>query len=112
MESKTSFFNKTIFSKTWKRFFPWCICYSLILLVAIPILTLINYPGFQYGDQPYRTTEMLYQAQTDSQFVIIAIFAAAILSAMLIFSFLYKNNAVSMFHSLPVKRSTHYLPAF
>lgn len=112
MESKTSFFNKTIFSKTWKRFFPWCICYSLILLVAIPILTLINYPGFQYDDQPYRTTEMLYQAQTDSQFVIIAIFAAAILSAMLIFSFLYKNNAVSMFHSLPVKRSTHLFTSF
>lgn len=112
MESKTSFFNKTIFSKTWKRFFPWCICYSLILLVAIPILTLINYPGFQYGDQPYRTTEMLYQAQTDSQFVIIAIFAAAVLSAMLIFSFLYKNNAVSMFHSLPVKRSTHLFTSF
>lgn len=112
MESKTSFFNKTIFSKTLKRFFPWCICYSLILLVAIPILTLINYRGFLYGNQPHKTTEMLYQAQTDSQFVIIAIFAAAILSAMLIFSFLYKDNAVSMFHSLPVRRSTHLFTSF
>lgn len=113
MASKISFFNKTVFSKTLKRFFPWCICYALILLVTVPISTLIDYNNYYYEITfTQRLSSALWDAQNTSPFIIVYIFIAAILSAMLIYSYLYKDNAVSMFHSLPAKRSTLLFTSF
>ncbi len=113
MGSKISFFNKGIYKKTCKRFFPWSICYGLILLVILPAMSGIIYNNravYSSDGTTYRNTltgltgELVEYTASLMPFLIVIIAFAAMFAGMLIFSYLFKERAANMMHALPVSR--------
>lgn len=116
MESKTSFFNKTIYAKTIRRFFPWGICYSIILLLAVtlPVTScyLSHRPILNASDFLYMKENMQHSSIVCAEITLIALFLAALIAAMLLYSYLFSENAANMLHALPVSRTGLFVSTF
>ncbi len=105
MESKISFFNRTIYFKTLKRFFPWCICYTLILALLIPVPTALSCSSVSFSTQFDHLKSVMQLQRSLSFAVIFGIACASIFAALLIFNYLFKERPANMFHALPVSRT-------
>lgn len=105
MQSKRSFFNKTLFRKNLTRFWPlWggmSIAGALIPLYMVLMLTTDMSHGRH--PEPGDFAEVLYSAVTF--FAPAFIMGYAILCAMLVWGYLYSPRAVGLMHTLPVDRT-------
>ena len=105
MQSKRSFFNKTLFRKNLTRFWPlWggvSIAGALIPLYMVLMLTTDMSHGLH--PEPGYFAEALYSAVTF--FAPAFIMGYAILCAMLVWGYLYSPRAVGLMHTLPVDRT-------
>lgn len=111
MKSKISFFNKTVFLKTFSRFRPIWITYLFALILMGP-LTFFAMAADRTNMSYYETLLAGF-----SQGVIpVATMFFGILSAVTAFSFLFKSNRVDFYHSLPLSRTSlfvsNYLAGF
>ncbi len=102
MESKTSFFSKAIYVKTLKRFFPWSICYGLILLFFLPVMTALR---LSVKSNP--TDVIIGYGGGIAPLLVITVACAALFAAALIFSYLFRDTASNAMHALPVSRKSH-----
>lgn len=109
MESKTSFFNRTLFSGLLARFWPLWAAYAVAWIVEEPIslASSLNMRGVNvFGIvQSGMYTSALYFGT-----IITAIFA--VLAAMAVFSFLYNSRSAGAIASLPVKRGSVFVSSF
>lgn len=101
-----SFFNKTMFMKNVTLYWPLWGLYTLILVIAQPIVLWLNsyYDGFMTA--PPTGTERLREL-IDRLYMepyIWTIMIAAILFGMALFSYMYNSKSANMIHSLPVDR--------
>ena len=103
MQSKTSFFNGTLFRKNLTRFWPlWGGASFLGSLFPLALLLqLVRRGGYQMGS-PLSFTEFYYNVVTYGLPIISLIYA--ILCAMLVWSYLYNTRSVGMMHTLPITR--------
>lgn len=108
MKSKISFFNKGVFWNIIKRYWPAWALYSAFWLLAMPIELLSNVSG-----APYAAVSFVNKINTmcDEAAVVIA-FVSAIIVAMGVFSFMYRQRETSMIASLPVRREAVFGSAF
>ena len=110
MQSKTSFFNGTLFRKNLTRFWPlWggasflgCLFPLALLLQLVRGRTnLIN---------PLSVTEVYYNVLAYAVPFISLLYA--ILCAMLVWSYLYNARSVGLMHTLPITRKTLFVTDF
>lgn len=103
MQSKRSFFNRTLFLKNLSRFWPLWGLVSLAgsLVPLYLLLSLLSNPWIQFYARDFANT--LYVATI--YFVPAFSFAYAALCAMLVWNYLYHPRSVGLMHTLPVDRT-------
>lgn len=105
MRSRTSFFNKALFLKTVKRFWPVWFFYFAVWFIAMPLtLNSYGYDAFNRGTSIIR--QIMYMGR-DAGPVISLIFAC--FAVMAVWSFLYNFRSMSGTVSLPIKRETLFI---
>ena len=106
MKSKISFFNKTIFKKNMTLYWPIWALYTLILIIAQPLLLWSDfYYSHFYDAYPYieRLEDFLEVLYLDPHVYLIAIFALC--TGMALFLYMYNHKSANMIHALPVDRT-------
>lgn len=107
MQSKTSFFNRTLFRKNLSRYWPlWGFASFVGFLAPAALLVRVIQSG-ETSVAPLRVREIYYYLVADA--VPIVSIAYAILCAMAVWSYLYNARSVSMMHSLPIRREGLFL---
>ena len=107
MQSKTSFFNRTLFRKNLSRYWPlWGFASFVGFLAPAALLVRVIQSG-ETSVAPLRVREIYYYLLSDA--VPIVSIAFAILCAMAVWSYLYHPRSVSMMHSLPIRREGLFL---
>ena len=108
MTSRTSCFDRTLFSKTLRRFWPLWTAYLLAWLLALPL------PLHIAANSTYLETALNVRMQETvynllhylAPFTVLWI---APLTAMAVFGYLYGGKSAGVFASLPVKREASFL---
>ena len=98
MQSKTSFFNPTLFRKHMTRFAPLWLVYTLLLLLGMVLMYMEGGMVFWFGN---RMGEMIQYSS-----LINLIYAPVV--AMLLFGDLYNSRMCYALHAMPMKRSCWY----
>lgn len=100
MQSKTSFFNKTIFRKTAARFWPLWMIYVGIwcLLLPLPIISRVHYGTWSM------LSAQRYVLSVTTELNIISGMLAGVGAAMAVWSFLYSARSAHGMACLPVRR--------
>ena len=107
MQSKTSFFNRTLFRKNLSRYWPlWGFASFVGFLAPAALLVRVIQSG-ETSVAPLRVREIYYYLVADA--VPIVSIAYAILCAMAVWSYLYNARSVGMMHSLPIRREGLFL---
>lgn len=105
MQSKTSFFNGTLFRKNLTRFWPlWGGASFLGSLFPLALLLQLMRYGHtsSVGGNPAEFTDAYYSVLTNA--VPIVSLCYAILCAMVVWSYLYSARSVGLMHTLPIRR--------
>ena len=106
MKSAKSCFNKALFFKNIKRFWPVWVLYNIAWLIGMPLVLLSqlssSYPEIVNG---YVLGNALYMGVITN-----AIFG--FVSALTLFSYLYTSRSVGAFHTLPIRREGLFLTCF
>lgn len=107
MQSKTSFFNRTLFRKNLSRYWPlWGFASFVGFLAPAALLVRVIQSG-ETSVAPLQTREIYYYLLSDT--VPIVSIAYAILCVMAVWSYLYTPRSVGMMHSLPIRREGIFL---
>ncbi len=107
MASKKSFFNKTIYWKNLKRFYPWAAVYGLMLFFPSGLLQiLLNLDG------ECDCVAMQGAVFSSGTLGTLILPVAALLAGSLLFQYLYQGSATQMLHALPVSREAHWISTF
>jgi ABC-2 type transport system permease protein len=116
MQSKISFFNKTIFKKNFTHYWPVWFGYLVICLFEIPFGIYICSRNVAYytieAERAVERTNSYVNLMRAVMSPILPFLVAAVV-AMALFSYLYNAKSANMIHSLPVRREelfvTNYL---
>ena len=113
MQSKTSYFNGTLFRKNLSRFWPlWGLASFLGALVPLALLlqTLRRSAEGYPAENALSFTNFYYGAVGYALPVISLLYA--ILCAMAVWNYLYNSRSVGLMHSLPIRREGLFLTNF
>lgn len=109
MQSKTSYFNATLFRKNLTRFWPlWGLASFVGALFPLAVLLDMVHRGWNVLSAP-DFTGMYYDAVSAVP-VINLVYAA--LCAMAVWSYLYNARSVGLMHTLPIRREGLFLTNF
>ena len=110
MKSKTSFFNKTVFEKNIKLFWPLWSLYMIILLLIGPFSMWSRYRTAEnyYGKGWQRHMPGFLSPAIAMRPTVIIIFVMAVFTGMALFNYLYNQKACNMIHAMPVTRTQLY----
>ena len=107
MQSKTSFFNRTLFRKNLSRYWPlWGFASFVGFLAPAALLVRVIQSG-ETSVEPLVVREIYYYLVADAVPIISLVYA--ILCAMAVWSYLYNARSVGMMHSLPIRREGLFL---
>ncbi len=107
MQSRTSFFNPTVFWSDQRRFWPLTAGFALLWFLLLPFSRLSEYSySFAPPEAADICRETLNLAGTGGYWVA---FLTAIFFAMAAFSYLTNPRATNGLHALPARRETLYL---
>ena len=110
MQSKTSFFNMTLFRKNLTRFWPlWGGASFLGSLFPLALLLQLM-RGRVDLIEPLSVTEMYYSVLCYGVPILSLLYA--ILCAMLVWSYLYNSRSVGLMHTLPITRRGVFVTNF
>ena len=110
MQSRTSFFNITLFRKNLTRFWPlWGGASFLGSLFPLAILLQLM-RGHRWFAEPLEATQAYYNVVVYGLPIISLIYA--ILCAMLVWSYLYNSRSVGLMHTLPITRRGVFVTNF
>ena len=109
MQSKISFFNRTVFKKNMMHYWPIWFVYFLVCLFEIPfgIYMSVRTAGFYESmttAQLAQERTYLYVNQINRIMSPPLLFIVALIVAMAMMSYLYSTKSANMIHSLPVRR--------
>lgn len=106
MTLRTSCFDRGLFLKTVKRFWPLWAGYLLVWLMDLPVSMFERY---SYREELPLATLQRYLLGSLSLDCVIITFLIAPLSAMAVFSHLYNDRSCGTYASLPLKRESVFL---
>ena len=113
MQSKTSYFNLTVFKKNVSRFWPLWAAYTLIwiLILTLPLMSELRYWSWNIYNSQARFAYQVLEMAKDGGILMGFIFGP--LAAMAVWSYLNTAKSAGMFAALPIKREgmfiTNYL---
>lgn len=108
MKSKTSFFNKAVFTNLQKRIWPlWCLYFAFLFLTVDAPFLRVNDPS---GRRLAQLAGESILGNLSSEIFVGA--AGACLVALLVFSYLYQTRSAGMMASLPVSRSSMFITSY
>ena len=112
MQSRTSFFNITLFRKNLPRFWPlWGMAsFAGALFPLALLLQLMRRENFYMWNDPLSFTEMYYNVAAYAVPVISLLYA--VLCAMMVWSYLYNSRSVGLAHTLPIRREGLFFTNF
>ena len=112
MQSRTSFFNITLFRKNLTRFWPlWGMAsFAGALFPLALLLQLMRSEHFYMWNDPLSFTEMYYNVAAYGVPVISLLYA--VLCAMMVWSYLYNSRSVGLAHTLPIRREGLFFTDF
>ena len=110
MNSRTSFFNKTIFFKNIVRFWPVWVCYTAIMFFT----TIWQALSILFDKEMY---DSVSRAEYIGRYLTLnlnipMIMFVSVLSALLVFSYLFRERSANMMHAFPVNKKTLYVTSF
>ncbi len=112
MQLKKSCFNKTIFLKNIKSYWPIWAIFVLIAFIALPVASLMN-GSFYTGSVPADIREIMqFYNITIGTGVSVLSMGFAVICAAAVFSYLSSHRSASFFHSLPVSREGLFITAY
>lgn len=111
MQSKTSFFNRTLFLENLRRFWPLWAVYAAVCLVAQPLVCFIT--AFS-RNMPYSKAELSLELRriilsNNRELGVLVAVIFGLLFALALFSYMMSPRAVGMFHSFPIRREGLFL---
>ena len=107
MQSKTSFFNRTLFRKNLSRYWPlWGFASFVGFLAPAAALVRLAQSG-SMSVEPLVVREGYYYLLGNAVPIVSLVYA--ILCAMAVWSYLYNARSVGMMHSLPIRREGLFL---
>ena len=111
MQSKTSFFNLTLFKKNLGRYAPLWGLFLLFVLLTGPfaILRIYTTHSYTYGVGNSYTPSLDGYFDVWRILVVVCNFFYAILCAGLLFSYLHQARSAYMMHAFPLNRSTQFV---
>ena len=109
MQSKTSFFNKTLLGNTIKRFWPLWVSYAIVWIIILP-LPLMNALRYMGDNILYANQSMVLELGNMVGCIMSFIFCA--FAAMAVFNYLYSSKSAGMMAALPIKREGMFLTQF
>ena len=112
MQSRTSFFNITLFRKNLTRFWPlWGMAsFAGALFPLALLLQLMRSEHFYMWNDPLSFTEMYYNVAAYAVPVISLMYA--VLCAEAVWSYLYNSRSVGLAHTLPIRREGLFFTNF
>ena len=111
MQSKTSYFNPTLFRKNLTRFWPlWGGASLLGALAPLAMLVALIDEGFRTVIGPLEMTRGFYDVLAYAVPGISLVYA--ILCALAVWNYLYSARSVSLYHSLPITRKGLFVTNF
>ena len=114
MQSKTSFFNGTLFRKNLTRFWPlWGGASFLGCLFPLALLLQLvrsRSHSLDMATNPLQFTDLYYDVVAYGLPILSLLYA--ILCAMLVWSYLYNSRSVGMMHTLPITRQSVFITNF
>ena len=104
MQSKTSYFNPTLFRKNLMRFWPlWGGVSALGALAPLCALAALIHEGFRsHSMQPLEMTMIYYEVLHYAVPIISLLYG--VLCALAVWNYLYNHRSVSLYHALPITR--------
>ena len=109
MKSKTSFFNTALMRKNTLRFSPIWITYLAVWFVAIPLMMGVQLSNPVVDVRPDAMDVAGYIGGALRVLGPAVACVYGVILAMALLSYLYSARSVSMYHSLPIRRSGLYL---
>ena len=102
MQSKTSFFNKTVYKKNLTRFAPVWAGYALCLVLGVALLYVNGGSDKQYHFANNYISDL---------FSVMAVvnLAYGLIAAQLLFGDLFNSRMCNMLHAFPVKRESWFV---
>ena len=112
MQSKTSFFNRTLFRKNLTRFWPLWGGASFLgsLFPLAMLLQLVRDRGYFLAGDPLEFANAYYNVVAYAVPILSLLYA--ILCAMLVWSYLYNARSVGLMHTLPITRTGLFVTNF
>lgn len=110
MKSRTSFFNPGVAKNLLRRCWPVWAAYLAFLLLLWPIASLQRVQD--YSDTLNRVNVLDYIMATIGESMVVIAFFAAIVTVMLMYSYLYNNRGCGMMNSLPLTRTELFFTAW
>ena len=108
MKSRISCFNGGVFRSILRRCWPLWVGYCVLLLFLLPVqLAKVSL----WGDEAVAQNLQRLTLGSGEDMVWISFFAG-ILTAMLVFGYLYNPRSCGLMHSLPIRRETLFLTAW
>lgn len=108
MQSRTSCFDKTLYRKNLRRFWPITFCASLLLFLFEPVylLSFVTNPGSHLLDLRYH----LVRSLCEENHILWFLFSVA--CAMAVFSWLYNARSTGFTAALPLTRKSLFLTCY
>ena len=112
MQSKTSFFNRTLFRKNLTRFWPLWGGASFLgsLFPLAMLLQLVRDRGYFLAGDPLEFANAYYNVVAYAVPILSLLYA--ILCAMTVWSYLYNARSVGLMHTLPITRTGLFVTNF
>ncbi|MEG2104496.1 MAG: ABC transporter permease [Oscillospiraceae bacterium] len=110
MQSKTSFFNRTLFLNLFKRYWPIFVAYIIVWAAIMPMALGSNLNNQSPDNPMLMAANYVMTAGYLGGSIMSAIFGMII--AMAAFAYLYNSRSVSMMCSLPIKREGVFISVF
>lgn len=105
MQSRTSYFNAALFSKTVKRFWPIWVSYLFIMLEVLPVRIAGRLSSaFREADASYITGIVQDIPLREAALAYVPAMIICIFMATAVFSYLYNSRSACAYASLPIKR--------
>jgi len=110
MQSKTSFFNGTLFAKNIKRYWPmWgLVTFGGLLLPLTFIVGTLN----DYSAVTKKDDIVMFYGELISGVLPILSMIYSILVAMAVWNYMYTSKSINFFHAIPVSRKSLFVSSF
>ena len=111
MKSKTSCFNRTIFTKNITMFWPLWVVYLAYLICSEPLMIWRALTADYYSSTMDATSKAynIMESAVSIQITAIPTFLFAMAAGLAVFSYLYSSRNANMIHALPVNRKELYI---